>query len=115
MMNVHGMGSLSSPIVISDDEDEACVELELEQRLSSPREGMELDFDVDIQNSYTWGGSVAQHNLYHDEQRMDDYLRVVAPNGRMLVHGTLPISLFKRSDICILLRNKWRYRNWPKA
>ncbi|PSR77255.1 hypothetical protein PHLCEN_2v7990 [Hermanssonia centrifuga] len=45
-MNVYGVGSLNSPIVISDDEDEATVELELEQRLSSPRAGIDDDYDT---------------------------------------------------------------------
>ena len=45
-MTMYGAGSLGSPIVISDDEDEVNVELELEQRLSSPREGMDFDFET---------------------------------------------------------------------
>lgn len=46
-MTMYGAGSWSSPIVISDDEDEATVELELERRLASPRDGMEYQDDWD--------------------------------------------------------------------
>ena len=44
---MHGAGSWNSPIVISDDEDEATVELELERRLASPREDVDYYDDWD--------------------------------------------------------------------
>ena len=83
MMNANGVGSLSSPIVISDDEDEACVELELEQRLSSPREGMELEFDEEYQADFEW-----QDNPAHfEEQVSEDCMDEAAPDDRF-THGT---------------------------
>ncbi|CAL1699065.1 unnamed protein product [Somion occarium] len=54
MMVWHGMGSLSSPIVISDDEDDAYVELQLQDRLSDPSE-YEHDAGMDLyEESYNW-------------------------------------------------------------
>ena len=86
-MTIHGVGSLNSPIVISDDEDEAYVELELEQRLSSPRESMELEFDDDFQDDYSWQDNITQEDSYRNDLVQDEYADDVTPNGRM-PHGT---------------------------
>ena len=87
-MTVHGVGSVNSPIVISDDEDEVCVELQLEQRLSSPREGMELDFDFDSPVAYSWREShIHHHSLYRDELHSDNYSFSATPNSRPM-YGT---------------------------
>lgn len=91
-MTIHGAGSLKSPIVISDDEDEACVELELEQRLSSPREGMELDFDDDIPDGLVLQDTSLENFWYQDSQRLNSLANRAAPNGRPL-HGTTFWSL----------------------
>lgn len=44
---MHGAGSWNSPIVIEsdDDDEEAYVELALEQRLSSPRRNVDVEYD----------------------------------------------------------------------
>lgn len=44
-MGWHGVGSLNSPIVISDDEDETLVERALEDRFTDPQDVPEQDFE----------------------------------------------------------------------
>ena len=98
-MIVHGVGSVNSPIVISDDDsDEAYVELELEQRLSSPQEGMELGFEGDYQPDYAWqDATLHQHPLYHDEQPKQT-IQDVTPDGRS-DHGMPRFTCFSVGHI----------------
>lgn len=71
-MTVNGAGSWSSPIVISDSDDsEAFVELELERRISSPRDGMDVDYE-DYRDSYGWPDTREQEYAYNEEPRWDD-------------------------------------------
>lgn len=77
----HGVGSLNSPIVISDDEDEAYVEFALEQRISSPTDD---DFDNDEAAGHTsdFRSTAQGHShlqLYQSTSR--DQLPGVPPNG----------------------------------
>lgn len=87
-MTIHGVGSVNSPIVISDDEDEAYVELELEQRLSSPQEGMELEFDDDYQPDVWLDPSLHQYDMHYEEPSPNSVLVNATPDGRWN-HGTL--------------------------
>lgn len=76
----HGVGSLNSPIVISDDEDEAYVEFALEQRISSPNDG--LDDDEDVDHTSDFHSTVQDHShleLYQSTSR--DHLPGVPPHG----------------------------------
>ena len=85
-----GVGSHSSPIVISDDEDEAFVELELEHRLSSPRDMM---FDDDFSYGYDFQATVAHLASHQDQSYMDKHPHELAPNTRYLA-GTLLTAPF---------------------
>ncbi|KIP04496.1 hypothetical protein PHLGIDRAFT_129474 [Phlebiopsis gigantea 11061_1 CR5-6] len=78
-MATFGVGSHSSPIVISDDEDEAYVELELEQRLSSPRDML---FDDDLQYGYGFEATVAHLAPHQSESYLDNPPHDLAPNAR---------------------------------
>ncbi|GJE85193.1 hypothetical protein PsYK624_012710 [Phanerochaete sordida] len=92
-MIVHGVGSLNSPIVISDDEDEAYVELELEQRLSSPQEGMALDFEDDYHPEYVWHDTPPEEREFARQERLSEsVLQDATPDGSR-DHGTPGSSL----------------------
>ena len=67
---MYGAGSWNSPIYISDDEDEATVELELERRLASPRDDYEYEDDW---NSYENAVDARLWGEGHMEYYSDDY------------------------------------------
>ena len=67
---MYGAGSWNSPIYISDDEDEATVELELERRLASPRDDFDYNDDWDSYDAAVdtrlWGSARAFEDEYDD-------------------------------------------------
>ena len=80
---MYGAGSWNSPIYISDDEDEATVELELERRLASPRDDFDYNDDWDSYDAAVdtrlWGSARAFEDEYDDLG--EDYLTGGAFSG----------------------------------
>ena len=112
-MTVWGAGSLSSPIVISDDVDEAFVELELERRLSSPQESVEMQFGDDFQDGYVYENRVNHHRSYQADQYMNDYPYPVAPGGHYTPGTLLKPPTTARCYISFTHpRNEWWSCNW---
>lgn len=85
----YGVGSHTSPIVISDDEEEAYVEFALEQRISSPDEDMEYG---------SFGYGAPYEDLYPTplENRItssSDHVSGGPPDGAQVNPGTLSTIL----------------------
>lgn len=92
-MLFHGVGSLNSPIVISDDEDDAAfVEFALEQRLSSPRDNVDYD---DLEDTYEyWSARNDNTSEAHNPQSVMDHLPGVPPNGAQGMYLSLVVFMY---------------------